>query len=568
VPVVNFSRNRLMNAFEGSPSSDEVAHALAMLGCVPEETGAEWAVEVFPDRPDLLSAELLGRALRAYMGDEPELTTHEVASPGAKLVVEDSVEPVRPVIVGARATGLQLTDDTLTSLMDLQEDLHWGLGARRRKVSVGIHDASSITPPFTYRAVDPDATSFVPLKGADEMTMREMTAKLEKGVEYAHLVEDYDEWPLIVDDDGQVLSFPPIINGTETTVTADTEEVFVDVTGQSERGCREVLNVVLTQLAELGGKLEAVTVSRPDETVVTPDLEPSRHAFGLERARDLLGKDFSVDEASQALKRMGHGVADADGDTIEVDVAAWRSDVLHKVDLIEDVAIGLCYDRFDGTDPQEVTFGSPSAVETFDEQLRSTLTGYGYLECMTLTLRSREEQTDLIGADDELIAVENPVSHRQEVLRRRLLPGLIDLAAENTHRDLPQKLFETGDVIVPSDDGGPTNRRRVAGLIAASDAGFTRVKSHVEGLFGAIGRRLNVEAADRPGFVEGRCATAIDAETGRELGVFGEVHPATLEAVDLTTPCAGFELAFVDPADASTWSADDEHDRVPDSPTT
>jgi phenylalanyl-tRNA synthetase beta chain len=551
VPVVKFDRERLVDAVDASVTDDELAEALAMLGCVPEETGAEWAVEVFPDRPDLLSAELLARALRTYLGDEPGLTTYGVAEPEETLVSDASVEEVRPVIVGGRAGGVDLDEDTLTGLMDLQEDLHWGLGARRRKVSVGIHDAAGLTPPYTYKAVDPDEVSFVPLKGAQRMTMREMTSKIEKGVEFAHLVEDHDRWPLIVDDEAQVLSFPPIINGTETTVTVDTDDVFVDVTGTDERACREVLTVVMAQLAELGGELDQIEVVRPEGSVTTPQLDPSSHELELARARSLLGGSFAAEDAVQALERMGHG-AETAGDELAVEVPAWRSDVLHEVDLVEDVAIGIGYDRFTGAQPTAVTYGEPSPGEAFHEQVRRALAGFGYLECLTLTLRNREEQTDLIEAEDPLVAVQNPVSQEQEVLRRRLVPCLLDLAAENTHRDLPQQLFEVGEVVVP-DEGSADNEPRVAGITVDPEAGFTDAKQHVEGLLRALAIPCQLEAAEAPGYIEGRCAAVHHAATGDRLGTLGEVHPATLEQLEVTTPVAAFELCFTEHPEAGSW---------------
>lgn len=562
MPVVKFARERLFDAIGTDVGDEELAQALAMLGCVPEETGREWAVEVFPDRPDLLSAELLARALRAYLETETGLTQYAIGEPGDRLVSEASVEPVRGVIVGGRARGIELDEERLKGLMDLQEDLHWGLGARRRKVSVGIHDASGIQPPYTYKAVDPDEVDFVPLRGAERMTMREMTEKLEKGIAYAHLVEGHDRWPLIVDANDQVLSFPPIINGTQTTVTESTSDVFVDVTGTDERACRQVLTIAMAHLAELGADLEQVEIQRPDAVEITPDLSPSSFEIDVARARDLLGGSFGDEQAVHALRRLGHDVQ-AEGSQLSVEVACWRSDVLHEVDLIEDVAIGIGYDRFTGAQPTSVTYGQPSPTETFHEQVRRALTGFGYLECLTLTLRGREEQTELIDASDRLVAVENPVSGEQEVLRRRLLPCLLDLAADNTHRDLPQRFFEVGEIILPSEPI-PRNQPRVAGILVASQAGFTDVKQHVEGLLRALGRDGRLEPASAPGFIEGRCAHVYEDESEAPLGVLGEVAPRTLERLDLTTPIAGFELSFLDRPEKGSWGPATEEDRIQD----
>ncbi|MDX1611965.1 MAG: phenylalanine--tRNA ligase beta subunit-related protein, partial [Candidatus Thermoplasmatota archaeon] len=246
MPVLHFPLERLQAALGKETDEETLRERIPLFGCPVEESqGPEWSVEVFPDRPDLLSAELLGRALRAYLGYEPGLDRYDLAEPTEELVIDPSVESVRPVIVCGAAHGINLDEDGLKALMDLQEDLHWGLGARRRKVSVGIHDARDIQGPYTYKAVDPDTVSFVPLRETEEMTMREMLEGIEKGQDYAHLVEDHDQWPLIVDADDKVLSFPPIINGTVTTLREGTTDVFVDVTGTDERACRQVLNIIM-----------------------------------------------------------------------------------------------------------------------------------------------------------------------------------------------------------------------------------------------------------------------------------------------------------------------------------
>ncbi len=551
VPVVNVARDLLVSRLDERVEDDRLARALAMMGCVPEETdGREWAIEVFPDRPDLLSGELLARGVRAYLGQAPGLVSYEVGDAKEAVVVDGTVGDVRPFIVGGRVRGVSLDEERLTGLMNLQEDLHWGLGARRRKVSVGLHDAGELSPPYTYEAVDPDEVSFVPLRGADEMTMRAMLKELEKGAEYAHLVEGHDAWPLITDDEGQVLSFPPIINGTLTTVTEETEEVFVDVTGTDERACRQVLTIVMAQLAELGGRLEAVSIEREGASVVTPDLSPSVHELPVDRARSLLGTSFSVDDTVDALERMGHGVEALD-EAVRVEVGAWRADVLHPVDLVEDVAIGLGYDRFEGCLPEKVTFGDPSLQEELGEQVRRVLTGLGYLECMTLTLTSEEEQVDRFGVDGGLVAVENPVSGEHAVLRGRLLPSLLGLAAENTHRDVPQRLFEVGDIVEPVEGGTPVNRSRAGGLVVASDAGFTKIKAHVEALMRALGVPVEVEGGSSPGLVQGRAAFVLERGSGTVLGEFGEVDPSVLEAFGLEVPCAGFEVRLDALADRS-----------------
>lgn len=560
MPVLHFPLERLQRALGKEVDLDTLRREVPQLGCALDKSdGPAWAVEIFPDRPDLLSVELLGRAMRAYLGLEPGLSRYELAKPATTLRIDGNVEAVRPHVVAGMAHGLDLTDEDLVGLMELQEDLHWGLGARRRKVSVGVHDARDIEPPFTYKAVDPDTVSFVPLHDDRSLTMREMVTDLEKGRAYAHLVEGHDAWPLIVDAREEILSFPPIINGTLTTLREGTRDVLVDVTGTDRRAADRVLAILMAHLAELGGELEAVTLEGPGGTEVTPELEPTRHTARLSRARSLLGIELPGEEALEALRKMGHD-ASLEDDLLTVEVGPWRADILHEVDLIEDVGIGIGFHTFAGTSPREVTFGAASPAERFADKVRRALTGLGYLECMTLTLTSAEEQTTRFGAEDPVVAMENPESSENAVGRNRLLPGLLTLAGRNVHRDLPQRLFEVGDVLLPQGDERPRNERRVAGLVVAPDAGFTGIKSHVEALLSALGMRFREEAGAAPGFVEGRCAVLDDPETERVLGHYGEIDPAVITAFGLGNPCAGFELTLRPLPSLETWGPESEED--------
>ncbi|MDX1612383.1 MAG: hypothetical protein R3185_08430, partial [Candidatus Thermoplasmatota archaeon] len=257
--------------------------------------------------------------------------------------------------------------------------------------------------------------------------------------------------------------------------------------------------------------------------------------------------------AAEALTRMAHDVSVHD-DELVVEVAAWRSDVLHEVDLIEDIAIGHGFEHLTGQPPRAVTYGQALPTERFDQQARRALTGLGYLECMTLTLTSKEEQQDLIGTEDPVVEMENPESSEQAVMRRRLVPALLTLASRNTHRDLPQRLFEVGDVVVPAEDQRPSNVPRVGGLEVASDASFTRIKSHVEALLRALDQPYREEAGQAPGFAKGRTARLVDPETDRVLGHYGEIEPQVLDAFELGNPAAGFELRLRAPQELETWS--------------
>ena len=240
--------------------------------------------------------------------------------------------------------GVEMDDRMVKSLVDLQERLHTTTGRKRRKVAIGIHDLDRVEPPFTYKAVRPHDIRFVPLGRAEELDLAEILATHEKGMEYAQILEGKEVYPIIVDRKGTVLSFPPIINGVRTQLTPDSRNLFLDVTGTEMEAVSGALNILATALAERGGKIQTVRTVYPDRTLATPDLAPFPMAVDLRRAQELLGLNLTPEEAEGLLRRMRHD-ARAEGTTIHDQAAAYRKDLLHEVDLVEDLAIAWGYDR-------------------------------------------------------------------------------------------------------------------------------------------------------------------------------------------------------------------------------
>lgn len=539
MPLIAFDVRELQVLLGRRVPREKLLEAIPMLGAdVERAEGDAWAVEFFPNRPDLYSVEGIARALRAFLGIKPGLRSYEVARGREELRVEASVKPVRPIMRMAVVKGVRVTGPRIQSLMELQEDLHWGVGARRRKASIGVHDKAKLVPPYTYKAVGLDDVAFVPLQGTEPMTPREILAQHPKGQAFAHLVQD--KAPLLVDSLGQVLSFPPIINGTLTTVTERTRDVLVDCTGLDERAVTKALHLVVTQLAEQGGRVESVAVLEGRRRLVSPDLGPERWSLRPEAVRRLLGLELEPAEIARALRRMGHGATPAKG-KVEVEVPCYRTDVLHEVDLVEDVAIGFGYARLPYERPRAVTHGKPLEVERRSALAREVLLGLGFTEVMTLSLASEKQQFGALGREEGAAArIQNPVTEEHTSLRGTLLASLLATLQKNVHRDYPQGVFEVGDVVVLSEHGLPANRRMLAWVRAHSRAGFSEAKSLALAVARDLALGAEVEAHDDAAFVPGRCAALVRG--GEVLGWFGELHPRTLEAFDLTQPAVAMEL--------------------------
>lgn len=486
--------------------------------------------DIFPNRPDLYSVEGIARGLRGFLGLELGVPLYPAQPATVDFVVAPNVADVRPFAVGGIVRGLEFDDTLLRSLVDLQEKLHLTVGRRRRKVAIGIHDIDRVRPPFTYQAVRPGDARFTPLGMAQEMNLSEILTKHEKGREYSSLVASKPLFPIIKDASGEVLSFPPVINGIRTQLTPDTRNLFIDVTGTDLDAVSGCLTILATALAERGGRIERVRTRYSDRILETPDLAPRPHTLDLQAANELLGLALTPRDAVELLRRMRHD-ARVEGDTIAVLSPSYRLDLLHHVDLAEDLGIAWGYDRYPRGLPRRATFGEPLPANEFGEVVRSLLIGYGFQEVMSLSFGSPKDAVQTPpGAE-----VSNPIGEDFSIIRSSLLPGLLNIFRLNKHRELPQRIFETADVVLDA-----KNVSRVAGATMHPKAAFTEGKSLVLSLLRDVGHSGDVAALDDPNFIPGRVASVLLA--GAVVGRFGEIHPRVLEAYTLVQPVVAFEL--------------------------
>jgi len=524
------------------PRDELIARVPMMGGAYDGEKDGKLLFEFFPNRPDLLSVEGLARACRAFFDVEPGLKPYPVTPSGDEVHVESSVTKVRPHIGFARVEGVHVDDALLVELIDVQERLTTGPGRRRKKVAIGIHDAAPVKGPYHYKAVKADEVHFVPLQMEAPLTPREILEQHEKGRLYRHLVDE-KRIPLIVDRDGQVLSMPPVINGQLTALTTRTRDVLIDVTGTDERATLGLLAIVATSLAERGGRIRSLEVLRGKTRTTTPNLEPARTSLALSRVKELLGITPTPDELQRYLGRMGHGVEATTARSATVASPAWRLDLLHADDLVEDVGVGHGFDKFKPRLPAVAQFGGIHATAQTRRRARTLLLGLGFTEVMTLTVTSRGDALDAIGAaNTSTVEIANPVTLEHAILRPHLFTSLLGILRANKHRELPQSVFEVSFVLPTAEGNPPPNELRAAALRIAPRAPFAECKGLVESFLRDLGRAATIEAGAVPGFIPGRCARLV--EDGKAVGFFGEVHPETIGAFDLGAPILGFEVVL------------------------
>lgn len=516
---------------------DTIIDRVPMIGADIERIEEESIdIEFFPDRPDLYSVEGVARAMRGFLDIETGFCDYEVKSSGVEITLDKEIEDIRPVLGCAVVRNIKFDDNSIKSLMDLQEDLHWGLGRNRKKVSIGVHDMANIVAPFRYFAADPDF-EFVPLDFTEPMSMRRILEEHPKGVGFAHLMEGFEKYPLILDKNDYVLSFPPIINGNLTRVEENTTELFIDVTGLAD-AVYTALNIVVTSLAERGGKVESVKIIMTDgSTKTTPDLTPRIHRITRSEVNSLIGIDLTIDEIVTQLERMRFGIRNINGDTIEVEIPSYRADILNIDDIIEDIAIGYGYEKIEPNFPKSSTVGKAHGISLARTAMREIMIGLGYSEVMPFTLTSEKIHFEWMCRDrtDDVTHVLHPISEDQTMLRTTILPNLMEILSLNQHRELPQRIFEVGEVVINNN-----NCRHLAAVSIHSQANFTEVRELVDAVMRERMIEYNVVESQDSAFLEGRRADIL--VNGEKIGVFGEYYPEVVTNFGLGQPVIGFEI--------------------------
>ncbi|WP_137284058.1 phenylalanine--tRNA ligase subunit beta [Halorussus salinisoli] len=569
MPVVDVNPDELRDLTgHEEKSDDELIDDLFALGLEFEgrTEDDDLQLEFAPDRLDRLSVEGVARSLRYQYGDDRGVYVPGTNDPDWTIEVDESVPDERPYVTGAVIRDVSLDDEALDSLIQLQEKLHATMGRKRAKGAIGIHDLTMLKGQaataegqaeagnsIVYRGIDPDGDRFVPLDSDAEMTPEEVLRSHPTGETYADLVAEYDHYPAIYDDIG-LFSFPPVINGRRTEVSTESRDLFVELTGTDQWTIDHMCNIICYALDARGAKVEEVTVEYPDRTLVRPDFEVCQKTVTHERIESMLGVDLSAERVLDLLERSG---LDAETEEVgddelayEVDVPPYRVDVLHPLDVVDDVGRAYGFNDLEPRYPDVGTVGGRHDRSKLEDAARETLVGLGFEDLLNFHMISEEENFDRmrLSQDDEVLGAADPAtilepySEDYTMLRTWALPSLLMVLENNTHRGYPQDLAEVGFAaeVDESQNTGLAERRTVAGVLARHDASYEDAKARLQ----AVARNFDVEletpATDHPTFIDGRVAEVV--LDGESVGVIGEIHPEVLVEHDLELPVAGFEF--------------------------
>jgi phenylalanyl-tRNA synthetase beta chain len=229
---------------------EKMQHKIAMFGTPLESiTENELELEIFPNRPDLLSYAGFKRSFLSFLGKKTGLKQYKINLPEKDFLVkvDSSVKDIRPYTACAIVKGLKLDDEKIRELIDLQEKLHITIGRKRKKLAIGIYPLDKIKTPITYKALEPDKIKFTPLEMNREMSGLQILQRHPTGRDYAHLLAGKSKFPIFIDSNNQILSMPPIINSQLTgKISTSTKDVFVECSGFNMPILKKCLNIIIT----------------------------------------------------------------------------------------------------------------------------------------------------------------------------------------------------------------------------------------------------------------------------------------------------------------------------------
>ena len=530
MPTVNLNKREFEKLVGKNLPLEKLKDRISMLGTDLERIeGNEIIVEVFPNRPDMLSEQGFARAFSSFIGVKKGLREYKTKKSSYKLIIDNSVKDIRPYTACAVVKNLKFDDEKIKQVIQIQEKLHVSYGRNRKKCAIGIYPLEKIKFPIYYKALEPEKIKFIPLESNREMNGYEIIEKHPTGKEYGHLLKDKNKFPIFVDANNKILSMPPIINSHETgKITNETKEVFIEVSGFDYETLNKCLNIIVCAFADIKGEIYEIELNYNGKKITSPNLKPESISIDINYTNKILGLSLNEKEIKNYLERMGY-----DYKNKAVLIPAYRTDIMHQIDLVEDIAIAYGYENFKEEIPNVSTIAEENKFEIFKKKIKDILVGFNYLECNSYNLIS-EDVLKKMNFNKDKTKVSNPVNADYNTLRNWMIPSLMKILSENKHYEYPQSIFETGTVFA-------NKETESLGLLNChSNANFTEVKKILDYLFNALSLSYNLNDVKHGSFIEGRTGEIIC--NGKKLGYIGEINPRVITNFNLEMPVSGFEI--------------------------
>ncbi|MBU2590061.1 MAG: phenylalanine--tRNA ligase subunit beta [Nanoarchaeota archaeon] len=488
--------------------------------------------------PYLWSVEGIAILLKGILGVKTGLEQLKFVKSKDSIIVDDKLKSIRPYISAFSVSGAKVDEDLLKQLIQLQEKFCHTYGVRRKKVAIGVYNYDKIKFPINYKAVDPESVHFVPLEFKREMTLGEILEVHPKGIEFKDILKGFDKYPLLMDYDNNVLSFPPIINSNYSgKVDPGNSRLFFEATGTNKEAVTLATNIFAHAFAVRGFKIHSVDVKYGAKKETYPQEFKDSIKLDADYVNKVLGTSLSEKQIVALLKKMRYGF-----DKGKVLVPDYRLDIMHQVDIAEDVGIALGYDNIKDNKLEYYSTGDSLAITKFIDKIRELVVGMGYQEVMSPILTNKNLLYDMTESKDfGTIEISNFMSENYSAVRSWIIPQLLELLSKNKKEEYPQRIFEEGLV---SSKKTLKDYDRLAVLTAHTKSDFTEVKQVLDYIMNSLNVKYEIKEAEHSSFIKGRVGRVYVND--KSVAYIGEIHPQVLDNFGLQVPVAAFELNLTD----------------------
>lgn len=498
-------------------------------------------LEYSPNRPDFSTYYGISRALNGLLGKEVGIPKFKLIENRKNFInVDSSVSNIRPYIASIVARGHKLNDKTIKQIVSMQEDLHNGIGRKRSKASIGLHNLDTIEFPLDF-TTRPGNLSFTPLDYSSSLTLSEVVEKTESGKKFRKLLLG-SIYPVLMDSRGNLLSLPPVINAEYTRIKGGVKNLLVEVTGVDKTTVDKVLANIAATLADIGFSLETVSINQDSNTTTSFNSMENTKLDNIQTdyINKKLGLSLSNEDVILCLRKSRLDAKVTAKDNINCMIPSYRIDIFNPMDIVEEVAIGYGIYNMEPTLPEFTLYGNKSRQNHYFDKIRQALVGMGLIENINFILSNKDIHLRRMKIEkSDFFTVNNSKSEEHDILRRSLLPSLIFSLSKNIHEEYPQKLFEIGQVFLPEQEN--SEKWNLCCVSAFNGVTFTEIKGILQTLMKiCLGTTFETKAAEHSSLISGRSADIF--YKGKTVGQIGEVSPLLIDSFKIKMPVAAFDL--------------------------
>ena len=498
-------------------------------------------LEYSPNRPDFSTYYGISRALNGLLGKEVGIPKFILIENRKNFVnVDSSVSNIRPYIASIVARGHKLNDKTIKQIVSMQEDLHNGIGRKRSKASIGLHNLDTIEFPLDY-TTRLGNLSFTPLDYSSSLTLSEVLEKTESGKKFRELLPG-SIYPVLMDSRGNLLSFPPVINAEYTRIKGGVKNLLVEVTGVDKTTVDKVLANIAATLADIGFSLETVSINQDSNTTTSFNSMENTKLDNIKTdyINKKLGLSLSNEDLILCLRKSRLDAKVTAESNINCMIPSYRIDIFNPMDIVEEVAIGYGIYNMEPTLPEFTLYGNKSRQNHYFDKIRQALVGMGLIENINFILSNKDIHLRRMKIEkSDFFTVNNSKSEEHDILRRSLLPSLLFSLSKNIHEEYPQKLFEIGQVFLSEQEN--SEKWNLCCATAFNGVTFTEIKGILQTLMEiCLGITFETKAAEHSSFISGRSADIF--YKGKTVGQIGEVSPLLIDSFKIKMPVAAFDL--------------------------